>query len=95
MHTRKVVAPDVFVENKCVTFDTSKALQITHAIPELAAVCIVSTGVELPREMELLDRCRLCNSFAVRQSTYEQRLQGLALHISWPMAAELCDGKAL
>ena len=63
MHTRKVVAPDVFVENKCVTFDKSRALQITHAIPELAAVCIVATEVELPREMELLDKA--CADYAI------------------------------
>jgi len=56
MHIRKVVTPDVFVENKCVTFDKSRALQISNAIPELAAVCIVATELELPREMELLDK---------------------------------------
>lgn len=63
MDTRKDVAPDVFVENKCVTFDKSRALQITHAIPELAAVCIVATELELPREMELLDKA--CADYAI------------------------------
>ena len=63
MHTRNVVAPDVFVENECVTFHKSRALQITHAIPELAAVCIVATEVELPREMELLDKA--CADYAI------------------------------
>jgi len=63
MDTRKDIAPDVFVENKCVNFDKSRALQITHAIPELAAVCIVATELELPREMELLDKA--CADYAI------------------------------
>ncbi len=56
MHTKKLLAPDVFAENECVVFDRARASKMTSLVPDIAAMCIVTTELQLPREMELLDK---------------------------------------
>lgn len=87
MQKRKMVARDVFVKNECLSFERTRAVQLVRTVPELAALCIISTELQLPRDMKLLDEACAVEAqpllFSHPRRDQDYRLWLFAAHGPW------------
>lgn len=75
MKLKRLIARDLFVENKCFNFDYAEAAWMTESIPRIGAVSFLCTDHSAQRdESKMIGKCAEAVDRAIRQRSMEAYL---------------------